>query len=49
MAAKRDESRSFDLKQYSFQTEQIPRLSITDPEAERRISEAVIYVINVHI
>ncbi|XP_060075232.1 hypoxia-inducible factor 1-alpha inhibitor-like [Ylistrum balloti] len=41
MTEKSKDPRSFDLKQYSFPTEQIPRLSINDPEADRRISKAL--------
>jgi len=51
MAQKTDtpDPKTFNLKQYGFRTTPIPRLSIQDPETQRRIAERVWILFNVLI
>lgn len=40
------EKKNFDLKEYPFPTEEIPRLNIDNPETEKRIAAGVkLYVL----
>lgn len=44
------EKKNFDLKEYPFSTEEIPRLNIDNPETEKRIAAGVkLYVLLMQI